>query len=45
MNFKKWVKSMQAAAYNGARTVDHLQPFVEKAELLAEGCEKSSVDL
>ena len=22
MNFKKWVKSIQAAAYNGARTVD-----------------------
>ena len=21
MNFKKWVKSIQAAAYNGARTV------------------------
>ena len=22
MNFKKWVKSIQTAAYNGARTVD-----------------------
>ena len=23
MNFKKWVKSIQTAGYNGARTVDY----------------------
>ena len=24
MNFKKWVKSIQTAGYNGARTVDSI---------------------
>jgi hypothetical protein len=24
MNFKKWVKSIQTAGYNGARTVDEV---------------------
>ena len=24
MNFKKWVKSIQTAGYNGARTVDYV---------------------
>ena len=28
MNFKKWVKSIQAAAYNGARTVYNLLFFI-----------------
>jgi hypothetical protein len=28
MNFKKWVKSIQTAAYNGARTVMEASNFI-----------------
>ena len=28
MNFKKWVKSIQTAGYNGARTVDYMTYYL-----------------
>jgi hypothetical protein len=34
MNFKKWVKSIQTAAYNGARTVDGLRQSKAKLSLI-----------
>jgi hypothetical protein len=33
MNFKKWVKSIQTAGYNGARTV-HISNFVNVLQIL-----------
>ena len=30
MDFKKWVKSIQTAGYNGARTVDFYGEFEKK---------------
>ena len=30
MNFKKWVKSIQTAGYNGARTVDTFKCYLTK---------------
>ena len=34
MNFKKWVKSIQTAGYNAARTVDNLIKWVLKKQLI-----------
>ena len=38
MNFKKWVKSIQTAAYNGARTVSRQ---VNTAVIMNENCKNS----
>ena len=38
MNFKKWVKSIQTAGYNGARTVnDYLQGMIEGSIEVEDG--------
>jgi hypothetical protein len=31
MNFKKWVKSIQTAGYNGARTVHKIPKFIQNS--------------
>ena len=36
MNFKNWVKSIQTAAYNGARTVLYVRNEVFKGCLISE---------
>ena len=41
MNFKKWVKSIQTAVYNGARTVSN-QYKVNYSQIVIKGTKKTA---
>jgi hypothetical protein len=44
MNFKKWVKSIQTADYNGARTVYSKDQIISKANCQAVNCSKKQMN-
>ena len=39
MNFKKWVKSIQTAGYNGARTVIQMISAVQHFIIIPQNCD------